>query len=50
MRNVLLKKEMKLPNAKVFKTALREYAIKKPIDIKFKLNERTKIVVHCKNG
>ena len=49
-RSVVLKKEMKFPNAKVFKAALREYAIKKPIDIKFKLNERTKISVHCKNG
>ncbi|XP_030964198.1 uncharacterized protein LOC115985397 [Quercus lobata] len=49
MRNVVLKKEMKFPNAKVFRAALREYAIKKPIDIKFKLNERTKISVHCRN-
>ncbi|XP_050277736.1 uncharacterized protein LOC126719198 [Quercus robur] len=50
MRIVVLKKEMKFPNAKVFRAALREYAIKKPIDIKFKLNEKTKISVHCKNG
>ncbi|XP_050255010.1 uncharacterized protein LOC126700879 [Quercus robur] len=50
MRNVVLKKEIKFPNAKVFRVDLREYAIKKPIDIKFKLNERTKISVHCKNG
>ena len=50
IRNVVLKKEIKFPNAKVFRVALREYAIKKPIDIKFKLNERTKISVHCKNG
>ena len=49
MRNVVLKKEMKFPNAKVFRTALREYAIKKPVDIKFKLNEMTKLSVHCKN-
>ncbi|XP_030931168.1 uncharacterized protein LOC115957070 [Quercus lobata] len=49
MRNVVLK-EMKFPNAKVFRVALREYAIKKPIDIKFKLNEKTKISVHYKNG
>ncbi|XP_075645226.1 uncharacterized protein LOC142616228 [Castanea sativa] len=49
MRDVVLKKEMKFPNAKVFRAALREYVIKKPIDIKFKLNERTKISVHCKN-
>ena len=50
MRNVVLKKEMKFPNAKVFSAALKEYAIKKPIDIKFKLNGRIKISVHCKNG
>ena len=50
MGNVVLKKEMKFPNAKVFKAALGEYAIKKPIDIKFKLNERPKISIHCKNG
>ncbi|XP_023890868.1 uncharacterized protein LOC112002940 [Quercus suber] len=49
MRNVVLKKEMKFPNAKVFRAALREYAVKKLIDIKFKLNERTKISVHYKN-
>ena len=49
MRNVVLKKEMKFPNAKVFRAALWEYAIKKHIDIKFKLNEKTKISVHCKN-
>ena len=49
MRNVVLKKEMKFPNAKAFKTALKEYAIKNPVDIKFKLNESTKISVHCKN-
>ena len=50
IRNIVLKKEMKFSNAKVFRAALREYAIRKPIDIKFKLNERTKISVHCKNG
>ena len=50
IRNIALKKEMKFPDAKVFRAALRKYAIKKPIDIKFKLNERTKISVHCKNG
>ena len=50
MRNVVLKKEMEFPNAKVFRAALREYAIKKPIDIKFNLNERTKISAHRKNG
>ncbi|XP_030936192.1 uncharacterized protein LOC115961336 [Quercus lobata] len=49
MRNVVLKKEMKFPNAKVFRVALREYAIKKPVNIKFKLNERTKISVHYKH-
>ena len=50
MINVVLKKEMKFPNAKVYKAALREYAIIKHINIKFKLNERTKISVYCKNG
>ena len=50
MKNVVLKNEMKFPNAKVFRAALREYAIKKPIDVKFKLNKRTKISVHYKNG
>ena len=50
MRNVVLKKEMKFPNAKVFRVALRENAIKKLVDIKFKLNERTKISVYYKNG
>ncbi|XP_030933015.1 uncharacterized protein LOC115958893 [Quercus lobata] len=49
MRNVVLKKEIKFPNAKVFKVVLREYAIKKPVDIKFKPNERIKISVHYKN-
>ena len=38
IRNVVLKKEMKFLNANVFRAALREYAIKKPVDIKFKLN------------
>ena len=50
MRNVVLKKEMKFSNAKVFRATLKEYAIKKPVNIKFKLNEKTKISVHCKNG
>ena len=52
MINVVLKKEMNFLNAKVFRAALREYAKKKKklVDIKFQLNERTKISVHCKNG
>ena len=52
MINVVLKKEMNFLNAKVFRAALREYAKKKKknlVDIKFQLNERTKISVHCKN-
>ena len=49
MRKPKLKKEMKFPNFKVFKDALREYVIKKPIDIKFKLNEKKKISVYCIN-
>ena len=32
----------------MFKAALREYAVKKPVDIKFNLNEKTKVSVHCK--
>lgn len=48
MKNVVLKKEMKFFNAKVFRVTLKD-AIKKPVDIKFKLNERTNFFVHCKN-
>ena len=44
-----LKKGMKFSNSKVFREALREYAIKKPVDIKFKLNEKKKISVYCIN-
>ena len=40
---------MKFPNSKVFREALREYAIKEPVDIKFKLNEKKKILVYCIN-
>ena len=40
---------MKFPNSKVFREALREYAIKKPVDIKFKLNEKKKISIYCIN-
>ena len=43
MRKSELKKGMKFPNSKVFREVLREYAINKPIDIKFKLNEKKKI-------
>ena len=32
----------------MFKAALREYAVKKPVDIKFNLNEKTKVSVHYK--
>ncbi|XP_050285007.1 uncharacterized protein LOC126724565 [Quercus robur] len=39
---------MKFPNSKVFREALRKYAIKKPVDFKFKLNEK-KISVYCIN-
>ena len=49
MRKPELKKGMKFPNSKVFREALREYAIKKPIDIKFKLNKKKKILVYCIN-
>ena len=49
MRNVKLVKGMKFPNSKVFRKALREYVIQKHIDIKWKLNEKKKISIHCKN-
>ena len=49
MRKPELKKGMKFPNSKVFREASREYAIKKPVDIKFKLNEKKKISVYCIN-
>ena len=49
MRKPELRKGMKFPNSKVFREALREYAIKKPVDIKFKLNEKKKISVYCIN-
>uniref|UniRef100_A0A2N9J8Y1 Transposase MuDR plant domain-containing protein n=1 Tax=Fagus sylvatica TaxID=28930 RepID=A0A2N9J8Y1_FAGSY len=40
---------MKFPNSRVFREALREYVVNKAVDIKFKLNEKTKISVYCKN-
>ena len=49
MRKPVLQKGMKFPNSKVFREALREYAIKKPVNIKFKLNEKKKILVYCIN-
>ena len=49
MKKPELCKGMKFPNAKVFREALREYAIHKPMDIWFKLNEKEKISVYCKN-
>ena len=39
----------KFSDSKVFREALREYVVNKPIDIKFKLNKKTKIYVHYKN-
>ncbi|XP_075652225.1 uncharacterized protein LOC142622596 [Castanea sativa] len=38
MRKSVLMKGMKFPNSKVFREALREYAIRKPVDIKFNSN------------
>ena len=38
----------KVSKWKVFKATLREYAMKKPVNIKFKLNEKTKVFVHYK--
>ena len=49
MNKPKLCKGMKFPNAKVFREALREYAIQKLVDIWFKLNEKEKISVYCKN-
>ena len=49
MRKPKLVIDMKFPNSRVFKEALREYVMNKPVDIKFKLNEKIKISVHCKN-
>ena len=48
MSDPQLCKGMKFPNGKVFRVALREYAVKKPVNIKFKLNEKTKVFVHYK--
>ena len=48
MSNLQLCKGMKFPNGKVFRATLREYAVKKPVDIKLKLNEKTKVSVHYK--
>ena len=47
--NPQLCKGMKFPNGKVFRVSFKEYAtVKKPVDIKFKFNEKTKVSVHCK--
>ena len=48
MSNPELCKGMKFLNGKVFRVALRKYAVKKLVDIKFKLNEKIKVSVHCK--
>ena len=50
MENVRLAKGMKFPNSQVFRKALREYVIQHHIDVKWKLNEKKKISVHCKNN
>ena len=50
MTSVRLVKGMKFSNSKVFRKALREYVIQHHIDIKWKLNEKKKIFVHCKNN
>jgi hypothetical protein len=49
MRKLDLVIGMKFPNSRVFREALREYVVNKAVDIKFKLNEKTKISFHCKN-
>ena len=48
MSNPELCKGMKFLNGKMFRATLREYAVKKPVHIKFKLNEKTKVSIHCK--
>ena len=48
MSNPQLCKGMKFPNGKVFRATLREYVVKKLVNIKFKLNEKTKVSVLCK--
>ena len=50
MENVRLAKGMKFLNSQVFRKALREYVIQNHIDVKWKLNEKKKIFVHCKNN
>ena len=50
MKNVQLVKGMKFPNSKVFRKALREYVIQHHFDIKWKLNEKKKMFVRCKNN
>ena len=50
MGNVRLAKEMKFPNSQVFRKVLREYVIQHHIDVKWKLYEKKKISVHCKNN
>ena len=49
MRKLVLQKGTKFPNSKVFRKALRKYAINKPIDIKFKLNEKKNISIYYIN-
>ena len=48
MSNPELCKGIKFLNGKVFRAALKEYVVRKLVDIKFKLNEKTKVSVHCK--
>ena len=50
MENVRLAKWMKFPNSQVFRKALRENVIQHHIDVKWKLNKKKKIYVHCKNN
>ena len=50
MENVRLAKGMKFPNSQVFRKVLREYVIQHHIDVKWKLNKKKKIFVHCKNN
>ena len=44
MQKVELVNGMKFPNTQVFRQALKEYVVRKPVDIKCKLNEKKKSV------
>ena len=49
MRKPELRKWMKFPNSKVFREAVKEYAIKKLVDIWFKSNKKYRISIYYRN-